>query len=215
GMGIWRGGGGARRPLDGAWPKDRDRQSPRRLSPSWEARMMLDTTLAPEPQAEADGGLKRETPSRLKIIDGDVHPAPRSIDDIKAFLPQRWREHLELYGSRRKVGMNYEPYPKSAPRACRRDAWPDGGGHPGSDLDLIRSQYLDACSIEYGILGPLGLTGHSELNQEFSAALTSAVNDWQREFFAKPEPRLKAAIVVATENTQAAVAEIERRANDP
>src|SRR5262249_16025070 len=66
-----------------------------------------------------------------------------------------------------------------------------------------------------GILGPLGLTGHSELNQEFSAALTSAVNDWQREFFAKPEPRLKAAIVVATENTQAAVAEIERRPNDP
>ncbi|HUC46874.1 MAG TPA: hypothetical protein VMR94_10000, partial [Hyphomicrobiaceae bacterium] len=86
--------------------------------------MMLDAPLAPELQADA-GRLKRETPTRLKIIDGDVHPAPRSVDDIKAFLPQRWREHLDIYGSRRKLGMSYEPYPKSAPRACRRDAWPD------------------------------------------------------------------------------------------
>ena len=177
--------------------------------------MMLDTPLGPELEGEADRRLKREVQSRLKIIDGDVHPAPRSIDDIKAFLPQRWREHLEIYGSRRKLGMSYEPYPKSAPRACRRDAWPDEGGNPGSDLDLIRSQYLDAYGIEYGILGPLGLTGHSELNQEFSAALTAAVNDWQKELFAKPEPRLKAGIVVPTENTQAAVAEIERCADDP
>src|SRR5262249_19518992 len=96
--------------------------------------------------------------------------------------------------SRRKLGMSYEPYPKSAPRACRRDAWPDDGGNPGSDLDLIRSQYLDAYGIEYGILGPLGLTGHSELNQEFSAALTAAVNDWQKELFRKAEPRPKAGI---------------------
>jgi hypothetical protein len=67
--------------------------------------MMLDAPLAPELQADA-GRLTGETPSRLKIIDGDVHPAPRSIDDIKAFLPQRWKEHLEIYGSRRKLGMN-------------------------------------------------------------------------------------------------------------
>ena len=64
--------------------------------------------------------------------------------DVTQFLAPRWREHLEVYGSRRKLGMGYEPYPKSAPRACRRDAWPEGGGNPGSDLDLIRKQYLDA-----------------------------------------------------------------------
>src|SRR5262249_19425590 len=45
--------------------------------------------------------------------------------------------------------------------------------------------------------------------------LTAAANDWQKELFAKPEPRLKAAIVVPTENTPAAVAEIERCADDP
>ena len=54
-----------------------------------------------------------------------MHPALRSVDDLKPYLPARWREHLEIYGSRRKLGMSYEPYPKSAPRACRRDAWPE------------------------------------------------------------------------------------------
>ena len=110
-----------------------------------------------------------------------MHPALRSLADLKPFLPARWREHLEIYGSRRKLGMGYEPYPKSAPRACRRDAWPDDGGPPGSNLELIRTQYLDAYGIEFGILGPLGISGQSELNQEFSAALASAANDWQRE----------------------------------
>src|SRR3982074_3822193 len=99
--------------------------------------------------------------------------------------------------------MAEEPYPKAAPRARRREASPEAGGTPGSNLDLIRKQYLDAYGIEYGILGPLGVSGHSELNQNFSAALACAANDWQREFFAKPEPRLKAAIVVPSENAEA------------
>ena len=110
--------------------------------------MILDAPLAPARDTDADQRPGTDAETRLKIIDGDVHPALRSIADLKAFLPARWREHLEIYGSRRKLGMGYEPYPKSAPRACRRDAWPDNGGYPGSDLDLIRKQYLDAYGIK-------------------------------------------------------------------
>ena len=82
--------------------------------------------------------------------------------------------------------MSFEPYPKSAPRACRRDAWPDDGGPPGSDLDLIRAQYLDHYGVAFGILGPLGISGQSEINLDLSAALASAINDWQRDSFAGP-----------------------------
>jgi uncharacterized protein len=177
--------------------------------------MMLDAPLAPTLEADTDDRTGKPAQSRLKIIDGDVHPALRSASDLKPYLPARWREHLEVYGSRRKLGMSYEPYPKSSPRACRRDAWPDDGGNPGSNLDLIRSQYLDAYGIEFGILGPLGLSGQSELNGDFSAALTSAINDWQRDAFTRPEPRLRSAIVMPSENAEAAVAEIERCADDP
>ena len=176
--------------------------------------MMLDAPLAPGLDAEADGRPRSDAQTRLKVIDGDVHPALRSYADLKPYLSPRWREHLETYGSRRRLGMSYEPYPKSTPKAARRDAWPENGGPPGCDLELMRRQYLDAYGIEFGILGPLGVSGQSEINAEFSAALAGAINDWQRETFAKPEPRLKASIVVPSENAGAAMAEIERHADD-
>jgi predicted TIM-barrel fold metal-dependent hydrolase len=172
----------------------------------------LDAPLAPEANADHRPGSHADT--RLKIIDGDVHPALRSLADLRPYLSARWWDFLQTYGARRRHGMNYEPYPKSAPRACRRDAWPEDGV-PGSSLELMRTQYLDAYGIEFGILGPLGITGQSELNLDFAAALASATNDWQRDTFAKPEPRLKAAIVVPYEDGAASVREIERCAEDP
>lgn len=174
--------------------------------------MMLD---APPLAPEADAADRAATQSRLAIIDGDVHPAPRTLVDLKPYMPARWWHVLATYGTRRRHGMSFEPYPKTAPRACRRDAWPDTGGPPGSDLELIREQYLDHYGIAYGILGPLGVTGQSEVNLDLAAALASAVNDWQREAFTKPEPRLRSAIVVPYEDGPAAAQEIERCAPDP
>ena len=112
--------------------------------------------------------------------------------------------------------VSYEPYPKSAPRACRRDAWPEDGGHRAPTSTLMRSQYLDAYSIEYGILGPLGLSGQGELNLEFSAALMLGHQRLAARCLhqARAAPA-RAAIVVPSENAAAAVAEIERCADDP
>jgi predicted TIM-barrel fold metal-dependent hydrolase len=175
--------------------------------------MMLDAPLAPD--AERDSGPAKDAEVRVKIIDGDVHPALRAMSDLKPYMAAQWWEYLTTYGTRRRHGMTFEPYPKAAPRACRRDAWPENGGAPGSDLDLIRSQYLEAYGIEFGILGPLGLTGQSEINADLSAAIAAAVNDWQREFFTRREPRLRSAIVVPYEDAAASVEEIDRCAPDP
>jgi predicted TIM-barrel fold metal-dependent hydrolase len=179
--------------------------------------MTLDapTALPHASDPEAIERPERSPAAGAMVIDGDVHPAPRSMADLKPYLSARWWEHLQTYGARRRHGMNYEPYPKSSPRACRRDAWPEEGGVPGSSLRLIREQYLDACGIEFGILGPLGTTGQSEVNLDFSAALAAATNDWQRDAFTRPEPRLRSAIVVPYEDAEASVREIERCADDP
>jgi hypothetical protein len=99
--------------------------------------MMLET---PAPATDADPRVRVEAQARLKIIDGDVHPALRSLEDLKPYLSRQWWECLQSYGTRKRHGMNYEPYPKSAPRACRRDAWPEDGGVPGSSLELMRRQ---------------------------------------------------------------------------
>src|SRR5262245_29362520 len=177
--------------------------------------MNLDAPFLSEPQSESAANPERQGKSRLKIIDGDVHPALRTPAELKPYLSQRWWEHFQTWGGRRRSGMSYEPYPKSQPRASRRDAWPEEGGAPGSSLRLMREQYLDAYGIEYGLLGPLGLTGQSEFNLDFAGAIASAANDWQRETFSVPEPRLKSAIVVPYDDAEAAVREIDKRADDP
>ena len=56
--------------------------------------------------------------------------------------------------------------------------------------------------------------GMEERNLEFAAALARAVNDWQKEEWVRKEPRLRAGIVITAEDPTAAVAEIERRADD-
>ena len=65
------------------------------------------------------------------------------------------------------------------------------------------------------MLMQLSRGGMEERNLDFAAALSRAVNDWQLEAWVKPEPRLRAGIVVPQEDAAFAVSEIERRADDP
>jgi hypothetical protein len=106
-------------------------------------------------------------------------------------------------------------YPKAQPNASRRDAWPPGGGRPGSDLNFLRQQLLDQYGIGFGVLNPVGDNGQPSQNQEFGAAYCRAINDWQFHDWTTPEPRLKASIVVPYEHAEASVAEIERWAGNP
>ena len=62
--------------------------------------MMLDAPLAPDADINHRSGPDADT--RLKIIDGDVHPAPRALADLKPYMPARWWEYLQTYGTRRR-----------------------------------------------------------------------------------------------------------------
>ena len=154
-------------------------------------------TLARPTQGEAAAD-RRERGLRLPIIDSDVHPTVAAVSEMRPYLSERWWRYFQSYGARPKHGFAQgDPFPKAAPRAARRDAWTPDGKPPGSDLELMRSQYLDALGVEYGILAPLFPTGQGDRNPEFSAAICSAVNDWQRDKWTRPERRLKASIVIA------------------
>lgn len=168
--------------------------------------------LAPQSQ---DAGRGAAASNRLAVIDSDIHPAVKSLADLRPYLSNRWWEYANTYGFRRKHGSaTVEPYPKSAPLASRRDAWPEDGGRPGSSLELMQTQYLDPAGVEVGILGPLGPTGQGDLNLDFSAAMARATNEWQREAWTKRDKRLRSAIVVPYEDGVASAAEIERLGAD-
>lgn len=156
----------------------------------------------------------RASRAKLNLIDVDIHPKS-SIEDLRPWLSNRWWDYFQTYGSRHRHGyVKGFPYPKSQPQAARRDAWPEGGGLPGSDIPLMREQLLDLYGVEYGIMNPLSPTGQGEQNTEFSAALAYAANEWQIEGWVKREPRLKASVVVPYEDGPASAAEIRRCAGN-
>jgi predicted TIM-barrel fold metal-dependent hydrolase len=158
---------------------------------------------------------QRQSRARLKVIDCDVHHALGSLKDLHPYLSQRWREYLDVYGPRSPVPFTRSsPYPKAAPALSRTDSWPPNGGPPGSDLEFLQKQLLDANNIEYGMLHLLSPTGMDQRNQDFGAALATAINRWQYENWTQKDRRLKAAIVVPGEDAAAAVAEIERWAGN-
>src|ERR1700675_175419 len=143
-----------------------------------------------------------------------VHPKS-SLEDLRPFLSNRWWDYLQTYGRRARHGyVAGYPYPKMTPIAERTDAWPPGGGAPGSDLDFMREQHLDHYGIEYGIMNPLQPSGQGDMNPDLSAAMAFAINESQLERWHRREPRLKASVLVPYEDAKASVKKIRRHAGD-
>jgi hypothetical protein len=167
------------------------------------------------PTPKAKPRRKRAAAATLTVIDCDIHPGLHSTKELFPFLTKRWQQHLINYAVHfRTPYTSTTPYPRSAPLLARRDAWPPSGRVPGADLDFMRVQHLDELNVEYGVLQVLDSLVFSLQNLDFSAAMAGALNDWQAEVWSRPEPRLKASVLVPQEDAPAAVKEIERRAPD-
>jgi len=156
------------------------------------------------------------TVTRLGIADIDMHLGPPNWEALYPFLAQRWIDHIATFGMAHRTGLQGggPNYPKAQPAAARRDAWPPSGKPPGTDLDFIRSQHLDAYNVEFGTINP-GTPSQNFMNPALGTAVCAALNDYQVEFLAKPEPRLKASVVVNYEDPEGAAKEIERWAGSP
>ncbi|MEM7031538.1 MAG: amidohydrolase family protein [Chloroflexota bacterium] len=154
---------------------------------------------------------QKRAKTKTAVIDCDIHNGIARPDALDKYLSKRWQDHHATYGKRGQYpGMTY---PRLHPNAGRDDAWPPTGGPPGSDLPFMQKQLLDEWQIEYGILNTLG-SGGSIRNAEYSAAISTAYNEWLIEEWLEPEPRLRASIVVPYEAPELAAQEIERRASD-
>ncbi|MGH2459484.1 MAG: amidohydrolase family protein, partial [Chloroflexota bacterium] len=81
------------------------------------------------------------------------------------------------------------------------------------DCAFTSKQLLDEWNVAYAVLNPL-TPGASQLDPEFSAALCTAVNDWQIAEWLDFDPRFRASIQLPFEDPPRAVAEIRRLAHD-
>ncbi|MBX2998464.1 MAG: amidohydrolase [Caldilineaceae bacterium] len=144
------------------------------------------------------------------VIDCDLHNALPSLSTLYPYLPDYWVDYCNESAFREPDAADYPP---GAPLTARPGTKP-AAGPPGSDLGLLRAQALDLWNVEIGILN-CAYRVSSVHNQDLAAALATAINRWQIDEWLEREPRLRASLVVPSQNPQLAAEEIERFGDHP
>jgi predicted TIM-barrel fold metal-dependent hydrolase len=150
----------------------------------------------------------RSTATRTGIIDCDVHPLPRSADDIRAYMPMPWRDRY------RGGGRGFFDNPV---HGVRLDSRPPDGGQPASNPAFLREQLIDAYGVAHAILLPRAFCNQHP-DPDFGAAIAAAYNDWLADTWLSrynPDGVFKGSITIAHQDPQAAAREIERWAGHP
>ena len=145
------------------------------------------------------------------IIDTDLHNVIPNVKALFPYLSEHWREYVTQSAFQGPVDTSY---PKGYPTSARPGSNPPEGGPPGSSLESLRKQALDAWDAEYGILN-CSYAIESIHNPDTAAAMASAVNDWQIHEWLDKEPRLRASIVVPSQQPEMAAQEIDRVGGHP
>jgi uncharacterized protein len=141
------------------------------------------------------------------LIDCDVHNVVGGIETLEPYLDDHWRE---VIATSQFAGPTDQAHPPNLATSVREDLQVNGA-QPGRTLESLRAELLDPLGIEVAILScDYGV--ESVRNPDAAAALARAANDWQIERWLEPEQRLRAAIVVASQQPSIAAAEIERLA---
>jgi predicted TIM-barrel fold metal-dependent hydrolase len=144
------------------------------------------------------------------LVDADVHPMPRSSDEIREHLPRTWQRVPEQLISSYPLVL-YLP----AAQPLRRDAIGPNGEAPGSDPGLTERQLFDEAGVDIAILLPLV---RNYANPEWEVALCAATNDWLAASWLgeyNAHGRYKGSINVCATEPEAAADEIRRWAGHP
>jgi predicted TIM-barrel fold metal-dependent hydrolase len=147
-----------------------------------------------------------DTKSELRVIDCDLHPAAPNILELEPYLPAYWREYTAQTAFKGPIDTAYPP---ARAISARPDYVPASGDPPGSDLDMLRSQALDAWGARAGILNCIYAV-EGVRNPYGAAALASAANDWLIACWLEREPRLRASLIVPIQQPDMAAREIDR-----
>jgi uncharacterized protein len=162
------------------------------------------------PGRSSSAELKSDQTAGDVLVDCDVHPSPPA-ERIASFLPERWQRYYRAFGRGGRLGSS-SGYTRPRAHAAITNSWPPSGGQPGSDLDFMAAQLLDAWHHTYAVLQPLASASSSG---EYGAALAAAMNQAVLSDWVERDPRLYASLSVAYEEPDLAVKEIERLGNHP
>src|SRR3981081_98472 len=140
----------------------------------------------------------------LHSIDCEVHP---TVPDMKARLPYLddfWRETVEERGIN---SLETVTYPPNAPLTARPE-WRGKNGRAAMAASELTPQGCDRRPAGAACWSCLSGVGRL-FSEDMAAAFTRALNDWVAKEWLDRDPRLRASIVIPTQNTEYAVDEIE------
>ena len=142
-------------------------------------------------------------------IDCDVHANVPGMQALLPYLDDQWRDSVIDRGlnSLEFDQLSAECAADGARRLARQVR------RAADNVDTLRAQALDRWNIDIAICNCL--YGVQLLfSEDMAAAFAKAINDWVAKEWLDRDPRLRASIVVPMQNTDYAVAEIERCAPD-
>lgn len=146
--------------------------------------------------------------TKIPIIDCDVHPSPKSIDEIRSYMKQPWKDRYSGGGR----GFYGNPL-----HGARLDAKPPNGGPTGSDPEFLRKQLIEEFGHQHAILLPRAFC-NLHPDPDFASAIAAAYNDWLADTWLgkdNPDGVFKGSITIAHQDPIAAAKEIERWAGHP
>ena len=174
-------------------------------------------------EAQRDG--QQNGGTKFRMVDADVHPYHREgMNDLAPYLSKEWQTRLGIgelpewakHINGGQVGMPKNEFYRITSGPLRTDTIPPEGGVPGSDPEYVGKQLLDEYGIDRAILLGGPNSGHGTFpNAPALAAIASAYNDWVLEHWCDADERYRAAILLAPQDADLAVAEIERIADHP
>jgi hypothetical protein len=142
-------------------------------------------------------------------IDCDVHPQVPKFEALFPHFEPYWRNSFIERGIE---GFATNSYPPKVPISARPE-WRGSNGRPATDLSQLAAQVFGRWQARYAICNCLyGV--ELPFSEDMGRALARAVNDWISKEWLERDSRLRASIVVPTQNVEFAVDEIERCAPD-
>lgn len=149
--------------------------------------------------------------AKLRLVDCDVHQEFHSWEDLRPYLGPAWWE---------RIGPKGPPFGRRAYENVRghiisEDMINPATGKGADDPAWVKSLLFDTHGVDLGILTSniLGLSSHT--NAAMATAVARAYNDWTLDVWVRPHAIFKGSIVVAPQDPESAVAEIDRLADDP
>ena len=155
-----------------------------------------------------------------RLVDADIHHGPLSLGELAPYLSQTYRTRLLDYGLG-GLGSGYSE--NGGLRGWRADVLadevpqrPPAGGPVAWDLAAVQRQLLDECGVDVAVLtGATVYRTSSMPDLDYASALCRAFNEWTRDQWLEPEPRLRFCMSICTQDPAGAVAEIDRFGPDP